>query len=75
MVTSTLAWVVSVKRRNLVPVRVLKHWRRKFSVSKTSNPEGGSGRVSRPAGWPGMGWGGGGLMGFRRDVMAWTLGW
>jgi len=34
-----------VKSKNLVPVKVEKHWRRKFSVSRTSMPEGASGRV------------------------------
>ena len=43
-----------------------KHCRRKFSVSRTSIPEGGSGRVlgSRE---------GGGWRGCRRVVIAWTL--
>jgi hypothetical protein len=67
MVTSTLACVVSVKSRNFVPVKVLKHCMRKFSVSSTSSPDGGSGLC--PAGVePGSG-----LTGLRRDVMAWTL--
>ena len=44
-----------------MPVRVEKHCRRKFSVSRTSMPEGGEERV-------GEGW-----RGFRRVVIAWTL--
>ena len=49
-----------------MPVRVEKHCRRKFSVSRTSIPEGGSGRVegSRE---------GGGCNGCKRVVIAWTL--
>ncbi len=49
-----------------MPVRVEKHCRRKFSVSRTSMPEGGSGRVfgSRE---------GGGWRGCRRVVIACTL--
>lgn len=65
MVTSTLACVVSVKRRNFMPVRVQKHCARKFSVSRTSSPEGGSGRFPGAAG--------GALIGFRRAVIAWIL--
>lgn len=33
-----------MNRRNFVPVRVEKHCKRKFSVSRTSIPDGGSGR-------------------------------
>lgn len=33
-----------------MPVKVLKHCRRKFSVSRTSIPDGGSGRVSEEVG-------------------------
>lgn len=72
MVTSTLVCVVSVKSRNLVPVKVLKHCKRKFSVSKTSNPDEGSGRLGISV-EPGAGGCATGLMGFRRAVMAWTL--
>lgn len=51
IVASTFACAVSVKSRNLVPVRVLKHCMRKFSVSSTSRPDGGSGRLgARPVG-------------------------
>jgi hypothetical protein len=56
-----------VKRRNFVPVSVLKHCSRKFSVSSTSMPDGGSGRESVEEravdGWRGL----------RRVVIAWTL--
>jgi hypothetical protein len=68
--TSTFACCGSVKSRNFVPVSVWKHCRRKFSVSRTSIPEGGSGReegvevmdvfVAWERGW-------------RRVVKAWTL--
>ena len=53
--TSTFACVGSVKRRNFVPVNVLKHCKRKFSVSRTSMPDGGSGReegVEPDERWP-----------------------
>lgn len=69
MVTSTFVCVVSVKSRNLDPVMVLKHCRRKFSVSMTSRPEGGWGRSGAPL----ASLGGGSLMGSRRAVMACTL--
>jgi hypothetical protein len=68
--TSTFACCGSVKSRNFVPVKVWKHCRRKFSVSRTSIPDGGSGRedgveesdvfVACESGW-------------RRVVRAWTL--
>ena len=45
MILSTFGCCGSVKSKNLVPVKVEKHWRRKFSVSRTSMPEGASGRV------------------------------
>lgn len=64
--------VVSVKSRNLVPVMVLKHCMRKFSVSSTSRPESASGlMVSVPE--PGGFAGGTGLTGLRRAAMAWML--
>lgn len=44
MIASTLGCCGSVNRRNLVPVSVEKHCMRKFSVSRTSMPDGGSGR-------------------------------
>lgn len=66
MVTSTFVWVVSVNSRNLVPVRVLKHCMRKFSVSSTSRPEGGCDRVFAAGETCDF-------RGFRRAVMAWTL--
>lgn len=51
-------------------MRVLKHCKRKFSVSKTSIPEGGSGRMSEVVEErEGVGW-----RGCRRVVIAWTLG-
>lgn len=68
--TSTFVCVVSVKSRNLVPVNVLKHCMRKFSVSSTSRPDDGSGREANP---PAVVGGATGLTGFNRDVMAWTL--
>jgi hypothetical protein len=49
-----------------VPVSVWKHCRRKRDVSRTSMPEGGSGRSSAE--------GGGAGIGERRVEMAWTLG-
>lgn len=64
MVTSTFACVVSVKRRNFVPVMVLKHCMRKFSVSRTSKPDEGSGLL------PGGVAPGRFLTGLRREVMA-----
>lgn len=72
MVTSTLVCVVSVKSKNLVPVRVVKHCIRKFSVSKTSSPDEGSGRPGNSL-VPGVGGVATGLTGFKRAVMAWTL--
>lgn len=56
-----------------MPVSVEKHCRRKFSVSSTSMPEGGWGRVGRAEvvleeGW--VRW----ERGLRRVEMAWTLG-
>jgi len=75
MMSSTLAWVVSEKSKNFVPVMAVKHWRRKFSVSMTSSPESGSGRegivVGLRGNGPTVGWY---LRGLRRAVMAWTLG-
>ena len=68
--TSTFACCGSVKSRNFVPVRVWKHCRRKFSVSRTSIPDGGSGREEGVeerevfAAWE---------RGWRRVVKAWTL--
>ena len=50
--------------RNFVPVNVLKHCSLKFSVSRTSIPEGGSGRE---LGIEARG------RGFRRVEIAWTL--
>lgn len=70
MVTSTFVCVVSVKSRNLVPVKVLKHCMRKFSVSSTSSPEEGSALLGMPPGGVG---GGIDLTGFNLAVMAWTL--
>lgn len=79
MTTSTLACMVSVNSRNLVPVIVLKHCSRKFSVSITSSPVAGSGRLGTDdapsaaaaacccaRSWLRF-------TGFRRAVMAWTL--
>lgn len=64
MVTSTFACVVSVKRRNLTPVKVLKHCMRKFSVSRTSRPDDGSGLL------PGSVAPGKFFTGLRREVIA-----
>lgn len=56
-----------------MPVRVLKHWSRKFSVSRTSIPEGGSGREGRDVPEEreegGRWW----ESGCRRVVIAWIL--
>lgn len=53
-----------------MPVIVLKHCIRKFSVSSTSKPDEGSGRI----GIPPAGVGGAiGFTGFNLAVMAWTL--
>lgn len=71
IVTSTFTCVESVKSRNLVPVMVLKHCMRKFSVSSTSSPEEGSGRFTTPLGPEA---GATGFMGLSLAVMAWTLG-
>lgn len=68
--TSTFVCVVSVKSKNFVPVRVLKHCIRKFSVSSTSRPEEGSALLGMP---PGAVGGDIDLMGFNLAVMAWTL--
>ena len=78
MITSTFVCVVSVNSRNLTPVNVLKHCNLKFSDSRTSSPEGGSGRVRicPPPGMPGLDRGRSevvDLMGLRRAVIAWTL--
>lgn len=53
-----------------MPVMVLKHCKRKFSVSSTSSPEEGSARFDMPLA-PGAG--ATGFMGLSLDVMAWTL--
>lgn len=65
-VTSTFVCVVSVKRRNLIPVKLVKHWMRKFSVSNTSIPEEGSGLLGIPPGGVG---GAKGLMGLSPAAM------
>lgn len=70
IVTSTFTCVESVKSKNLVPVMVLKHCMRKFSVSSTSSPEEGSARLITPLA-PGAG--ATGFMGLSLAVMAWTL--
>ena len=62
---------MSVKSKNFVPVNVLKHCMRKFSVSSTSRPDEGSALLRMPPGGVG---GGIDLMGFNLAVMAWTLG-
>lgn len=56
-----------------MPVRVVKHCSRKFSDSRTSNPDGGSGRVMVPADEAELRFAPGVGMGLRRAVMAWTL--
>lgn len=53
-----------------MPVMVVKHCMRKFSVSRTSRPDDGSALLGMPPGGVGGGEGGTGL---RREVMAWTL--
>ncbi len=69
MILSVFGCWGSVNKRNLVPVKVEKHWRRKFSVSRTSIPEGESGRMSEVVEErEGVGW-----RGCRRVVIAWTL--
>lgn len=70
---SMFGWPGSVKSRNLVPVRVWKHWRRNLAVSRTSRPEGwgrSDGAVLELAGKDV------GITeaGVRERVMAWTLG-
>lgn len=50
-----------------MPVMVVKHCMRKFSVSSTSRPDGGSGLL------PGGVASGMLLTGLRREVIAWTL--
>lgn len=52
-----------------MPVRVWKHWRRKFSVSRTSIPEGGGGREEDVVDWEELG-----ERGFRRVEIACILG-